>query len=98
MGNTFNFNGTVYNQGVIGSNTNNYCPDILLNELVALLTDAQDNEKILIEDAIAAITEKKEEKKVVLLLKKIASIGGGILSKISADVAVNYLRSNGIIP
>lgn len=65
-------------------------------ELEALLEEASEEQKQLLQDAVRA-ANKNDKNKFIAALKKAASIGENIFTKVVADVFVSYLRTHGVI-
>lgn len=65
-------------------------------ELETLLKVAREEQKQPLQDAIQA-ANKNDENTFIAALRKAASIGENIFTRVAADVFVSYLRANGVI-
>ena len=95
---TFNAEVKITNFNEINAPTNPpvFAPDDFANALTLLVNAANKNEQTYLDDAIHS-AKVKNENGFIEALKKVAALGGDILTRVSSEALVSYLRVNGII-
>lgn len=81
-----------YNMNVPKQNVCEFIP-----ELEILLKDAEDDKKQSLQNAIQA-ANNNDENTFITALKKVASIGENIFTKVATGVFESYLQANGLLP
>ena len=71
--------------------------DEFADALTSLMEKADRIQRPYIEDAIHS-AQKKDESAFISALKKVATVGGNILTQVASQALILYLRGNGILP
>ena len=67
----------------------------LISELKQILALADEENKLVIQDAISAISQK-DESKFLTALKKVGSFISSVASKVTASLLFEYMKQHGI--